>query len=137
MDTFSQEIRSDIMSRIKGKNTKPEMVVRSLMHRIGYRFRLHRKDLSGTPDLVLPKFKTVVFVHGCFWHGHHCRKGSSRPSSNAEFWSEKIAKNVERDRKSFDELREAGWTVITVWECELKDLEYVHRKLQSIRGSHG
>lgn len=137
MDTFSKEARSEIMRRIKGKNTKPEILVRRLMHGMGYRFRLHRKDLPGKPDVVLPKYKTVVFVHGCFWHGHDCRKGTDRPSSNAEFWAEKIAKNIERDRKSLVELRKAGWDVVTVWECELKDPECVHQKLQTIRESHG
>jgi len=129
MDRISPEKRSEIMSRIKGKDTKPELVVRRLLHRMGYRFRLHRKDLPGKPDVVLPKWRTVVFVHGCFWHGHDCPRGSG-PATNAEFWREKIRRNKERDERATAELEAAGWAVKTVWECELKNPEALLPKLR-------
>ena len=104
------------MSLIRSKNTKPEMCVRSALHRLGYRFRLHRTDLPGTPDLVLPKFRAVVQVRGCFWHGHDCPVGHT-PRSNTDYWGPKIERNKARDRKNDAALREKGWKVIEVWEC--------------------
>jgi len=106
------------MSKVASKNTRPEMIVRRALYAAGIRFRIHRRDLPGTPDIVLPKYRTVVFVHGCFWHGHHCRRGR-RPSSNVAFWSDKLDRNIERDHRHRDELKELGWTVETVWECDL------------------
>ena len=121
MDVFSKEKRSQIMSRVSGKNTKPEIVVRSLLHKMGYRFRLHRKDLPGKPDITLPKYKKVIFVHGCFWHGHPGCSRSKRPATNQKFWSEKLDKNIERDKVSVNALSQLGWEVLTVWSCEVKD----------------
>jgi len=120
MDKFTPEKRSLIMSSVKTKNTKPERVVRSILHGSGLRFRLHRKDLPGSPDIVLPKFKTVIFVHGCFWHGHNCPKGR-RPASNQEFWNKKLDKNVERDNANYEALRALGWDIKVIWECEAKN----------------
>lgn len=119
-DTFTPEQRSAVMARVKNRNTTPEKIVRSLLHAMGFRFRLHRKDLPGSPDIVLPRHKTVIFVHGCFWHGHTgCRRGA-RPTSNTEFWNAKIDRNVERDRLAVSGLEQTGWRVLTVWQCELK-----------------
>ena len=113
------------MRRIRSKGMAPELAVRSLVHRLGHRFRLHRRDLPGTPDLVFPKAKAVIFVHGCFWHQHsRCRDGRV-PSSNKDYWSPKLETNVARDRRNRRRLRRLGWTVLTIWECEIKDLERV------------
>jgi len=106
------------MSRIRSGNTKPEKVVRSLLYAMGYRYRLHRKDLPGKPDIVLSKYKTAIFVHGCFWHRHPGCKNATTPKSNAEFWNTKLSENVERDRKKQSDLECIGWNVVTVWECE-------------------
>lgn len=108
------------MRRIKSKGMKPEMVVRRLAHRLGYRYRLHRKDLPGKPDLAFGPRHSVIFVHGCFWHQHECRDGRV-PSSNREYWAPKLARNVERDRSARRELEAAGWRVLVIWECEIKD----------------
>jgi len=108
------------MSRIRSGDTKPELIVRSLLHRMGFRFRLRRKDLPGKPDLVLPKYKTVVFVHGCFWHRHEGCSQASVPKSNCEFWERKFRKNVERDERNRLRLGEAGWKVVVLWECEIQ-----------------
>ncbi|KVK54434.1 DNA glycosylase [Agrobacterium sp. D14] len=119
MDKFSKEKRSEVMSRIEGKNTAPELYVRSSLHRCGFRFRLHNRELPGKPDIVLPKFQTVVFVHGCFWHGHDCSRGR-RPTSNQQFWNEKLQKNLDRDARNIASLAEGGWAVFIIWQCELK-----------------
>ncbi|RKX59739.1 MAG: very short patch repair endonuclease [Thermodesulfobacteriota bacterium] len=134
MDIFSREKRSQIMSRVSGKNTKPEIAVRSLLHNLGYRFRLHRKDLPGKPDITLPKHKKVIFVHGCFWHGHTDCSRSKRPSTNEEFWREKLDKNIERDKASVKALEQLGWGVLTVWTCEVKDKDKLKTKLLSFLG---
>lgn len=119
-DKLTPQQRKALMGRVRNKNTAPEMLVRRLLHRMGYRFRLHRRDLPGTPDIVLPKYRTVVFVHGCFWHGHEgCRRGT-RPVSNKDFWNAKINRNCERDATATTSLVGAGWRVITVWDCEIK-----------------
>ena len=128
-DIFSREKRSQIMSRVSGKNTRPEVVVRSLLHNMGYRFRLHRKDLPGKPDITLPKYKKVVFVHGCFWHGHTDCPRSKLPISNQFFWRDKLGKNKERDKVSVNNLIELGWDVLVVWECEIKDTHKLKSKL--------
>ena len=120
-DHLSPEERSELMSRINSTETEPEQLTRSLLHRAGYRFRKNVSDLPGTPDVVLPKYDTVIFVHGCYWHRHDCRKGQSIPTKNREFWVEKFERNVERDAENEAELKELGWQVLTVWECELKD----------------
>jgi DNA mismatch endonuclease (patch repair protein) len=106
------------MSRIRSENTRPEKVVRSLLHSIGYRFSLHRRDLPGKPDIVLPKYKTVIFVHGCFWHRHQGCKNTTTPKTNAEFWGKKFSENIARDRKKKSNLEDLGWNVVIVWECE-------------------
>ena len=131
MDVFSKEKRSQIMSRISGKNTKPELVVRSLLHNMGYRFRLHRKDLPGKPDIILPKFKKVIFVHGCFWHSHTKCPRSKRPTSNERFWREKLDKNRERDKVTVRNLNDLGWTVLTIWTCEVNGTFKLKNKLLS------
>jgi DNA mismatch endonuclease, patch repair protein len=137
-DTISKEKRSYVMSRIKGKNTKPEMLVRSSLHAKGFRFRLHKKDLPGKPDIVLPKYKTAIFVHGCFWHHHDtgCRDGHL-PKSNVAFWEQKIRRNVERDKRNLQSLQTLGWHSIVIWECELKKskaeltLDYLVQEIMS------
>lgn len=108
------------MSGIRGKDTRPEIIVRQALHRAGFRFRLHRKDLPGKPDIVLPKYHTVIFVHGCFWHGHGCRYFKV-PKTRTDFWLDKIMANAKRDRLQEDALRSAGWRVFTVWECDIRD----------------
>lgn len=130
MDVFDLQKRSQIMGKIGGKDTKPEIAVRSLLHRAGYRFRLHKSNLPGKPDIVLPKYKSVVFVHGCYWHRHNkCDRGRSVPSTNIEFWQEKFIKNKNRDRKSKKELQALGWKVIIVWQCELRSPKKVLSKI--------
>jgi DNA mismatch endonuclease (patch repair protein) len=122
--------RSEIMRRVKGKDTTPERAVRSLLHRMGYRFRLHRKDLPGHPDIALPGRKFVVFVHGCFWHGHDCARGARQPKANADYWTAKIARNRTRDEKNLAALAASGWRAKVVWECELKEIGKVERTLR-------
>ena len=129
MDVFSREKRSQIMSRVSGKNTKPELIVRSLLHNMGYRFRLHRSDLPGKPDITLPKYKKVIFVHGCFWHGHKDCRRSKRPTTNKKFWHEKLDKNIERDNVNIRNLKELGWGVLVVWVCEVNEINQLKNKL--------
>jgi DNA mismatch endonuclease, patch repair protein len=130
VDTISVAHRSWNMSRIKGRNTGPEIRLRSLLHRAGFRFRLHAKDLAGKPDIVLRKYRTAIFVHGCFWHRHGGCRNATTPSTMVEFWQEKFERNVERDRRNKAALETAGWTVITVWECDLKaDADRIVRQL--------
>lgn len=128
-DTLTPRQRSERMSRIRGKNTVPELMVRRMAHGLGYRFRLHRKDLPGSPDLVFPRMKKVVFVHGCFWHGHDCGKGRL-PKSNVDFWEAKIDKNRDRDVRTVSALRAAGWSVLVLWQCETKDLKVLENRLR-------
>ena len=119
-DVHEPAVRSYNMSQIRSKNTKPEMSVRSFLHQNGLRFRLHQKDLPGKPDIVLKKYRTVVFIHGCFWHGHEGCRYFILPKSNAKFWKDKIEGNVARDRNAVKALRKDKWKVIEIWECELK-----------------
>lgn len=129
-DIVSRSKRKEMMSSVKQRHTKPEITVRRLLHRLGYRFRLHSKKLPGTPDIVLPKYKSVIFVHGCFWHQHEgCRK-SRRPTSNVEFWNEKLDKNIERDNRKESELKSLGWKVLTIWDCEIKDEDLLIEKIK-------
>ena len=116
---MTEQARSRIMRAVRSKDTKPEMIVRRLIHGMGYRYRLHRKDLPGNPDLVFPGRRKVVFVHGCFWHHHDCKRGDRQPKENAGYWVAKIAKNVARDAANIQALASAGWEVLIVWECEL------------------
>jgi DNA mismatch endonuclease (patch repair protein) len=117
------------MRQVRSQHTKPELLVRSVAHRLGYRFRLYRRDLPGAPDLVFPARAKVVFVHGCFWHGHTCRRGARPPQTNAEYWREKIARNKQRDRRHQRELRCLGWSVLVLWECQLRDQHKLMAKL--------
>lgn len=121
MDIIAREQRSALMSRIHGKDTKPELTIRRLVHGLGYRFRLHRRDLPGTPDLVFPRFKKVIFVHGCFWHRHSRCRLAYTPKSNTDFWRLKFSKNVARDQRVLRQLRRLGWDPLVIWECELAD----------------
>ena len=124
MDTISKNRRSWNMSRIRSKNTKPELIVRSFLHGMGYRFRLHRKDLPGIPDIVLPKHKTVILVHGCFWHRHSGCNYAYSPKSNVDKWNKKFTENMLRDAKVADEIRRLGWQSITIWECDVLSGKY-------------
>lgn len=130
MDSISKERRSWNMSRIGGRNTGPEKRVRSLLHRMGYRFSLRRKDLPGRPDIVLPRFAAVIFVHGCFWHRHRHCSNSVLPKTRPEFWNAKLTGNAKRDKRNISALKSLGWTPIVVWECELKNEAEVSRRLQ-------
>ncbi|QLH49383.1 MAG: DNA mismatch endonuclease Vsr [Candidatus Accumulibacter cognatus] len=130
MDTITPAERSALMGRIRSKDTRPEIVVRSLLYRLGYRFRLHRKDLPGKPDIVLPKYRKIIFVQGCFWHGHTCRL-ASKPKSNEGYWTAKIATNRARDARNTEALRLQGWTVLALWECDVRRLEGLEEKLRA------
>lgn len=128
-DRLSKKHRSWNMSRIRSRDTKPEIIVRSVLHRMGYRFRLHRRDLPGSPDIVLPRYKVVVFVHGCFWHRHQGCKYAYTPKSRGEFWQNKFKENVERDKRNRKELEDDGWYVMVVWECETTDPDRLAERL--------
>lgn len=132
VDSISKKHRSWNMGRIKSKDTSPEKIVRSLLHKMGYRFRLHRKNLPGKPDIVLTKYKAVIEVRGCFWHRHKNCKETTTPKSNTEFWLEKFRKNVERDKKNKLKLKELGWKVIVIWECETKNKQEIVDMLKRI-----
>jgi len=129
MDRISKEHRSWNMSRIQSRDTKPEKTVRSILHGLGYRFRLHQKNLPGKPDIVLARYNSVIFVHGCFWHRHKECKNASVPKTKKTFWEEKFKANIERDIKVKNELKSNGWRVLVVWECELTDIESVEKEL--------
>jgi DNA mismatch endonuclease (patch repair protein) len=129
-DVHTPEQRSRNMAAIRGKDTKPEIVVRTALHALGYRFRLHRRDLPGSPDIVLPKYRTVIFVHGCFWHSHNCRYGKVTPATRSEFWSDKRTGTVERDQRKTQALEMEGWRVLTIWECETRELDAFRRLLR-------
>lgn len=131
VDIVSSEKRSDMMSGIRGKDTKPEITVRRLLHRLGYRFRLHRKELPGRPDIVLPKWHTVIFVNGCYWHGHKDCHLFRPPKTRTEFWTNKIAGNRARDERNYSALRDAGWKVVIIWECAVsKKLSLSDKQLE-------
>jgi DNA mismatch endonuclease (patch repair protein) len=130
--------RSENMRRVRSKNTTPEMRVRSVLHRAGFRFRLHRRDLPGSPDIVLPTYRTAVWVNGCFWHGHDCRKGRSRPATNAEFWEQKRSRTRERDLVGHASAEAAGWKVRVLWECSLRsDVDALLSELAELRSEVG
>lgn len=132
-DTLSPSDRSKLMRRVRNKDTGPELAVRRALHAAGFRFRLHRKDLPGSPDIVLPRYNVAVFVHGCFWHGHNCRRGKL-PQDNADFWTNKIDRNRARDATASEALIQAGWVVETIWQCEIKrDLESLIERLNALR----
>lgn len=121
--------RSRIMRAVKGRDTKPEKLVRSCAHRMGYRFRLRRSDLPGKPDLVFPSRRAVVFVHGCFWHGHQCKRGARTPKTNVGYWTEKIARNKARDRENISRLKRSGWRALVIWECQLREDDKLRSRL--------
>ena len=126
------EVRSRNMAAIRGKDTAPELAIRRILHAMGLRFRLHRKDLPGRPDIVLPKHRTVVFVHGCFWHRHKDCRHTTTPQTRQEFWQTKFASNVERDRRNRTDLQQLGWRVIVVWECELRQPSDLKERLSGL-----
>jgi DNA mismatch endonuclease, patch repair protein len=131
-DTVSKEVRSKIMSSVRQRNTGPERLVRSLLHSLGMRFRLHRRDLPGSPDIVLPRHRIAIFVHGCFWHQHRGCPKARKPSSNNDYWDRKLADNIARDRKKSAELRKLGWKVITIWQCETRNADSIIEKLTDL-----
>jgi DNA mismatch endonuclease (patch repair protein) len=131
-DVYSPEKRSAVMARVKGKNTSPELAVRKVLTALGARYRLHRKDLPGKPDIVLPGRRLAIFVHGCFWHGHDCARGARVPQANRDYWVAKVARNQARDQRNRTDLAAAGWRVETVWECELKDPVALRARLEAM-----
>mgnify|MGYP002079084097 CR=1 FL=1 len=134
-DRISKEARSANMAAVRGRDTKPERIVRSRLFRAGFRYRLHERKLPGAPDVVLPRYRTAVFVHGCFWHGHDCPRGR-RPNTNQEFWNVKIDANAARDRRNRTALEGLGWTVYTLWTCRLEaDLEHLLNSLKALRAA--
>ena len=128
-DTFSSAQRSEIMSRVRSKNTQPELAVRKIVHGMGYRYSLHSRGLPGCPDLVLTRRKEIIFVHGCFWHGHSC-SAAALPKSNRDYWELKQRRNAARDRQHVRTLHSSGWKVLIIWECEIKDAKKLHRRLK-------
>jgi DNA mismatch endonuclease (patch repair protein) len=133
-DVYGPEKRSAVMRRVKSRDTTPEMTVRKALTRLGARYRLHRKDLPGNPDVVMPGRRLALFVHGCFWHGHDCARGSRVPKQNRDYWVAKVGRNVARDAKSREALAALGWRVETIWECELKDEEAMQARLRRVLG---
>jgi len=133
-DVLTSAQRHLCMSRIRGKDTKPEMLVRRLVHALGYRYRLHQRSLPGCPDLVFASRKKVLFVHGCFWHRHRCRLGSPIPSTHAGFWAKKLTENQERDKRHRALLNEMGWKVLVIWECQIRNVESLSQKIVSFLG---
>lgn len=133
-DVFSTEQRSRIMSNVRNKDTEPERVVRSLLHRMGYRFRLQRRDLPGKPDIVLPRYRIAIFVHGCFWHRHEGCRRASTPATRTDFWETKFAANRERDAAAATALADLGWRVVVIWECTTRNGRVLERLLRSILG---
>lgn len=136
IDVFPSKKRSWIMRRVRGENTSPELKVRSLIYHLGYRYRLHRKDLPGKPDLVFSSRKKIIFVHGCFWHGHSCVRGHRIPKTNSEYWINKIQRNTDRDLKHQSDLKAMGWDVLVIWECEINDPETVTEKIDEFLSSN-
>jgi DNA mismatch endonuclease (patch repair protein) len=132
MDNLTKQRRSWNMSRIGSRDTSPERMVRSILHRLGYRFRLHRSDLPGKPDMVLPRYRTVVLVHGCFWHRHAGCRFACTPKSNREFWTAKFEANKVRDKQVLRQLRRLNWRVIVIWECESRSSDILSRKLERL-----
>lgn len=128
MDRLTPQRRSWLMSRVKGRNTTPELAVRRIVTALGYRYRLHRKDLPGKPDIAFGPARRAILVHGCFWHGHRCSKGRL-PKSNGDYWTDKIRTNKARDRKQLRALEDLGWKVLVIWQCELKDALAVRRRI--------
>ena len=132
MDIVEPKIRSKMMASVRSKNTRPELKVRSILHNSGLRFRLHRKDLPGNPDIVLPKHKKIIFVHGCFWHQHPGCPKSKRPATRIEFWNQKLDENMKRDADNIHKLEKSGWTVFVIWECQTKSEDKLLRVIGEI-----
>lgn len=135
MDIYSRRKRSEVMASVRSEDTAAEMTVRRTLHSLGYRYRLHSKDLAGKPDIVLPKHSAIIFVHGCFWHHHRSCGKSKLPKANSEFWQRKILDNARRDKRNIRQLREAGWKVLVVWECEIKQRDMGNRLVDFLGGS--
>jgi DNA mismatch endonuclease (patch repair protein) len=133
-DVYSAEKRSAVMRRVKGRDTSPELAVRRVLTALGARYRLHRKDLPGKPDIVLPGRRLAIFVHGCFWHGHDCARGARVPKANRDYWVGKVGRNRARDETSRAALAALGWRVETLWECELKDVAALRERLARLLG---
>lgn len=131
-DVFSKGKRSAIMAKVKGTDTKPEIIVRKYLFSKGYRYRLHDKRYPGRPDIVIPKYRCIIFIHGCFWHGHSNCKYAKLPETNTEFWEKKIYSNIRRDKQVIDELIKDGWHVIVVWECEIKNIKTKAERLKKL-----
>jgi DNA mismatch endonuclease (patch repair protein) len=131
-DVYDAATRSRVMARIRGKDTGPEMTVRRALTRLGARYRLHRRDLPGSPDIVLPGRHLAIFVHGCFWHGHDCARGSRVPKTNRDYWTAKVGRNTARDAASREALTALGWQVETIWECDLKDAAALEARLTAL-----
>lgn len=125
------------MRAVRAENTTPELVVRKIVHRLGFRFRLHRSDLPGKPDLVLPRLRKIIFVHGCFWHQHSCKRGNRVPKTRREYWENKLAGNRRRDRRHLAALKKAGWRVLVVWECQTKNVERLTNRLDRFLSPDG
>lgn len=137
MDVYGKRKRSEIMAHVKGRDTGPELLVRAIVHSLGYRFRLYRRDLPGNPDITLPKHRKVIFVHGCFWHGHKRCPRSARPSTNIAFWRKKLDSNIDRDRRNIGQLRKDGWRVLVVWQCQTRKPETLKRALSKFLNEEG
>lgn len=136
-DTVDRKTRSAIMAKVHSANTTPEIYVRKLLHGMGYRFRIHVQNLPGKPDIVLPKYKSVIFVNGCFWHGcPRCKHAQIRPNSNSDYWNKKLDRNIERDKENINKLHELGWNVLVIWECETKrkNRDYLIEKICTFLG---
>lgn len=136
-DVFSPEKRSSVMRQVKGKDTSPELKVRRALTKLGARYRLHRKDLPGAPDIVMPGRKLAIFVHGCFWHGHDCARGARQPKQNADYWLGKIGRNRSRDAENQSRLAQLGWRAEVLWECDLKDAAALEARLGALLKSTG
>jgi DNA mismatch endonuclease (patch repair protein) len=137
VDKFTKAKRSQIMSKIRGVDTNPERLVRSILHKMGYRFRLYNRQLPGNPDIVLSRHHKVVFIHGCFWHGHKGCRRAKRPSTNVRFWNKKIDSNMKRDQSVKQKLRRRGWRVLIVWQCHTRDKQALERRLERFMSNNG
>ena len=136
-DVFTPEKRSAVMRRVKGRDTTPERLVRKLLTELGLRYRLHRPDLPGKPDIVMPGRRLAILIHGCFWHGHDCARGARQPKQNADYWLAKVGRNRMRDAQTLATLQGMGWRVETIWECEMKDKAALKQRLAALTGSGG
>lgn len=134
-DNLTSEQRKRTMARVKSMNTTPEMIVRRIVHRMGYRYRLHSHQLPGNPDMVFVKRRKIIFVHGCFWHGHECKSGIKQPKTNSEYWLRKLQRNKSRDTETYEKLKELDWEILVVWECELKNREQLIENLHRYLGT--